>query len=121
MLVDSTGQSVEPARRGGLYRAVDGRGAERGILAVNADVRGAKVDVQSEAVVGAWLSAGFDGADGGVRWVGEEDFGQVARAREEKAVAGWPLLLGALFLALLETALARWFSHALREEGGGVA
>ncbi len=121
LLVDSTGQSVEPARRGGLYRAVDGRGAERGILAVNADVRGAKVDVQSEAVVGAWLSAGFDGADGGVRWVGEEDFGQVARAREEKAVAGWPLLLGALFLALLETALARWFSHALREEGGGVA
>ncbi|MGD9693083.1 MAG: BatA domain-containing protein [Phycisphaerales bacterium] len=118
LLVDSGGQSVEPARKGALYRAVDGRGAERGVVAVNADVRGARVDGQSEAVVSAWLNAGFEGADGGVRWVDEESVGQAGRAREEKAMAGWPLLLGALFLALIETALARWFSHALREEGG---
>ncbi len=121
MFVDATGRSLEPARRAALFRAIDGRGAERGLVGINADVRAGRVDTQGAAVVGGWLTQGFEGADGGVRWVSADGFGQLSKAREEKAVAGWPLLLGALLLAMLETLLARSFSHAVREEEGAPA
>lgn len=121
LLIDASGRTVEPSRRAGLLRALDARGSERGIVGVNADARAGRVDAQSEAAVGAWLASGFEGAEGGVRWVAADAFGQVSRAREEKAIAGWPLLLGALAIALLETILARVFSHAVREDGGPLA
>lgn len=117
MLVDASGRTIEPARRAALFRALDGRGAERGLIAVNADTRAGNADTQSDTAVAAWLNAGFSGAESGVRWLAPRDFATVARAQEERAIAGWPLLVGALALALLETVLARLFSHALREEG----
>lgn len=59
--VNETGVS-EPVRRAGVYRAMDERGANRGIVAVNADARGGRTGVQTRDAVGAWLKKSVGGA-----------------------------------------------------------
>lgn len=122
------GRTAEPARVAGLYRAADGRGAPRGVLAVNPDAAGARVDAQPREAIEAWMlglvgGAGDAAAPRTVRWFepggdGGEGAGGgsgVARALAVTERDGSPtgplLLLAVLGLALLELLAARWASQ----------
>jgi hypothetical protein len=131
--VESAGSSAvaEPVRRAGLWRAVDDRGAVRGIVAANPDPRGGRAQTQTRDAVSAVLNkltpdhAGGPGADA-VTWLPPDHAipGGPAVASISDAVAAvfgrvdsgspisWPLLIGALLLALIEIVLARRASHA---------
>jgi hypothetical protein len=121
-----TGFTVEPIRRAGLWRAVDERGAVRGVVAVNPDWRAGRVVPQARADVEAWLRSATDGP---VEWIGgttETPTGAAADGTDAlaAAIAGLfsagrqgppisvPLLLAALAVALAEMWIARWASHA---------
>jgi hypothetical protein len=125
------GRTDQPLRRAGLWRSVDETGATRGLLAVNADPSGSRMDPQPESAIAAWLgkAAGVE-----VQWL--EDSGPRA-AEAGNGGAGairslvsqgddsgrlvLPLLVAALVLALLELGMARWFSHAVIRGGAGSA
>ncbi|MCH7792879.1 MAG: BatA domain-containing protein [Planctomycetes bacterium] len=110
-----------PLRHAGLWRAVDERGVERGLIAVNADPAAGRTDALGRSAARSWLSR-LSGA--GVRWLADDDATGAAPARDAVSVseiltdapddtkASLPLLIAALLLAALEVALARWFSHA---------
>lgn len=132
LLVDDAGRTLQPVRKAGLFRAVDGRGVTRGVVAVNADARAGRTDAQATSVVQAWLGAmaGAPGG-GGVEWI-DTGAGATRTAAAQFAAASdraggspisLPLLIAALLVALAETVMARFFSHAFREEapGAGVA
>ncbi len=118
--VDPSGLARLPLRRAGLFRAVDEAGRSVGLLAVNADTDAGRATVQSAGDVQAWLGGalGLSGVDAArsVSWIEDQ-----AQASGSAASAGGgstislPLLVAALVLALLETGMARWFSHARRE------
>ncbi len=141
--VTDRGVAAEPIRTGGVWRAVDGRGVVRGVVAVNADAAGAVVTPQGEEAVAAALGGADRTRDaaGGVIWlahaaesVSEASSGQggtcgveasaIFADREERSPLARPLLIAALVLALVETLLARRASHAAtggRSETGGFA
>jgi hypothetical protein len=91
---------IEP----GIYRA---RPAAAGLkLAVNVDAAAADTRTADAPSVLAWLGAEpFDA----------EQAAAALAVRTDRTNIGWPLLWAALALVLLETALARWFSHAKRD------
>ncbi len=123
--VDAAGIS-EPVRRAGLWRAVDERGLARGLVAINPDPRGGRTNPQTrEVVAGALAKLTGGSAVDTVAWlppshaVGSGTGTSVADAVATvfgRADAGspisWPLLIGALALALIEIVLARRASHA---------
>jgi len=109
-----SGQTTDPLRRSGVWRAVDDRGATRGIVVVNADNSAGATDTQPESNVADWL-----GVVGGHAPVWLDN--QIPRHGLESGETGIDdansslsliLLLAAAALALLEVALARWTSHA---------
>jgi hypothetical protein len=110
--------TAEPVRRAGLWRAADDRGISRALVAVNADPAGGRADAQPQAALAAWLSAAIGGAP--VQWLESLERPGSAQAGGLHAVASrgdgmryvLPLLVAALVVALLELALARFFSHA---------
>ncbi|MBX3377061.1 MAG: BatA domain-containing protein [Phycisphaeraceae bacterium] len=111
----ASGRAESAIRRAGLWRAVDDQGALRGLVVVNADPRAGRTDPQPQGTLGTWLGS----ASGeNVRWLTGSDAlgeGGLSTALSGKRDASrWvlPLLIGAMGLALLELALARWFSHA---------
>ncbi len=98
----------------GVYAILDSSKQPIGLLAVNADPKAGRTAVQSPAAVNAWLTRSgpwstFEPAD--------------IRATLGTAASGSPIagiLLAALLgLVILETLLARWFSHAYRSETEG--
>lgn len=133
-----SGQVLEPIRRAGVYRAMDERGASRGIVVLNADTRGGRVGLQSADAVQAALKSAIQSrtaeeasetdatrisTSGSVIMLPRTTaaaqpeamstaFATAFGARETGASMWWPLLCGALALALLEIALARRASHA---------
>lgn len=126
--VESAGVTAEPIRHAGAWRAVDDRGSDRGIVAVNPDPRAGAVTPQAAADVERWLrTAAGGGAE--VAVLSEDQFGRAA-APGSPAAAGsdalasllsgddsgppisLPLLIAAAALALIEIVLARWASHA---------
>ncbi|HMN42183.1 MAG TPA: BatA domain-containing protein [Phycisphaerales bacterium] len=123
--VDGAGIS-EPVRRAGLWRAVDDRGLARGLVAVNPDPRGSRTNPQPRDAVAASLALLTGGtAPDAVAWlppshtVASEAGASIADAVSTvfgRADAGspiaWPLLIGALLLAIVEIVLARRASHA---------
>ncbi len=118
-------RTTEPLRRAGLFEAVDATGRSRGLVAVNPDVQAGRTDPQAPAEIQSWLAATAAGA---VEWL-ERDLGDPERvgaapaafARgEENSPVSFALLIAALLVALLETALARWFSHAYRDRNTGI-
>lgn len=130
-----TGPAVaaEPVRRAALFKAIDERGATRGLVAVNADARAGRTAASTRDGVGAWLRASVSGhgdasAPGasGVLWIGpggtEIGGGGMAALlgrTDGGSPASLPLLLGALGLAVLELWMARRASHAeLRSDDG---
>jgi hypothetical protein len=120
--VDDTGTTSEPLRRAGLWRALDGRGGARGVVAVNPDTRGGRTQAQDAAALEQWLSRAS--ADGKVAWIDGSEETTPAAGSNRASLTGLlarespgspislPLLIAALVLALFELWLARWASHA---------
>jgi hypothetical protein len=120
--VDEAGATSEPLRRAGLWRAVDGRGAARGIVAINPDVRGGRTQAQDAAAVEQWLA--HAAADGKVAWIDEAEQAGTAAGGARPTLSGLlakespgspislPLLIAALAIGVFELWLARWASHA---------
>jgi hypothetical protein len=116
------GGEAQPLRRGGLWHAVDERGVVRSIVAINADPAGGRADAQAEGTIRDWLAGALPGAE--VRWIDGLEPSAAGQASgslhtifdqrtDSAAFAVW-LLAAALLLAVLELAMGRWFSHAVR-------
>ncbi|MFN0133090.1 MAG: BatA domain-containing protein [Phycisphaerales bacterium] len=115
-LAASAGRAAAPIRTAGVWRAVDERGATRGLVAINADPAAGRGEAQASSALSTWL-AGLAGAP--VRWLGPND-NLLSRDNSTGATLdaeggnwAWWLLLAALAAAVLELGLARWFSHAV--------
>ncbi len=117
LVVDASGRTIDAIRKSGLFTARDERGASRGLVAVNADAGAGRTDVQAPGVVQRWL-AGLSGGAGEVAWIDRDEdalAGFAATADESRnSPVSLPLLLAALVIALLETVMARYFSHAFQ-------
>jgi hypothetical protein len=103
-----------PVRNAGVWRALDARGATRGLLVVNADTGAGRTAAQPESDVGDWLGVINGRAP---IWLDEQTPERglvVAEAGLTDTDSPISLVLLALVatLALLEVALARWTSHA---------
>jgi hypothetical protein len=105
----AVGAGTEPAR------PLD----EPGIYRPNPTIGGLKLAVNVDPV-----AADTRAADGQavLNWLGAEPFDAAQSAaalnvQTDRTNIGWPLLWAALAMVLLETALARWFSHATRDQG----
>lgn len=120
LAISEDGRTAEPVRLAALLRATDERGVDRGLIAVNPDTAAGRTDAQAPQAVGAWLGRAMGAETGGtdaeaaepVTWLDEADPGVAFRARQADASLSFPLLLAALAFLLLETSLARVFSHA---------
>ncbi len=120
------GLVVEPIRRAGVFRSIDASGRPLGVVAINADADAGRTDAQDPGAVGAWLNESLGEGDGagagrGVAWLDDAAPASALASDRAGSPISLPLLIGALALALLEVFLARWFSHAFRDEGPEVA
>ncbi len=113
--VSPAGFVAEPLRTASLYEAHDAAGRSRGLFAVNADTDGARTDPQTEDAIGNWLSSAMSDQDSSVKWIDAQSPADAISEAAQGSTIGWPLLLAGLVLALLETVMARYFSHAFRE------
>jgi hypothetical protein len=109
-----SGRPQQALDSAGVYSILDATKEPIGLLAVNIDPRAGRTDVQSAAAVSAWLARSGP-------WSAFEPTN--LRATLGAGALGSPIagILLALVLALiiLETLLARWFSHAYRGEAEG--
>lgn len=121
------GTSVPATRTAGLYRAVDDRGSARGIVAINTDARGTRLNPQTRENVAAALgrilsspatadAAGpgalqFLPSSGAPTSIPEAIQAALGKAATPRSIS-LPLLIAALLLALAEVFLARRASHA---------
>lgn len=96
----------------GLYRIVDLAGQDVGALAVNVNASAARTDVQSATAVSAWLER-----SGPWSFYDPENVGADLQGADGGSPLAGVLLLIVLGLLLLETLLARWFSHAYTAAG----
>jgi hypothetical protein len=111
--LDPAGRPHQPLNRAGVYTVHDQSDQPIGKLAVNIDTAAGATDVQSPAAISAWLNASgpwvtFDASNIG---------STLAIDRATSPLAGI-LLLTVLALVVIETLLARWFSHAYVTEIG---
>jgi hypothetical protein len=104
--VRSDGAASGALARSGLYTVLDHGMQPMGTLAVNVDAAAARTDVQDQAAVSEWLarSAPWQLLDPRGAASALETTGSGA------SLAG-VLLIALLSLVVVETALARWFSH----------
>lgn len=112
---DGAARLDRPIAEAGVYDVLDERGARVGRLGVNVEPDAARTEALGAAHVRDWLAA-----SGAWRWLDE-----AGTALAEETTWGeisLALLVAVLALTLLETILARWFSHGLRREleGGGL-
>lgn len=123
--VDADGRASSPARRAGLWRAIDARGGDRGLVAVNADPAAARSDAVSPSDVAAWLSGLGDvvrqlvpeGADLSPALGEALTPATLLHDPRKDSPLSLPLLQAAIFIALIEMFLARRFSHADAKQG----
>jgi hypothetical protein len=112
MAIEPSGRPQQAFQRGGIYGVLDQSGQQLGRLGVNIDADAGLSDVQSVAAIESWLRSSGP-------WMTFEP-GTIA-ASLGGGVSGSPmaglLLLIVLALVVLETVLARWFSHADRKVG----
>lgn len=122
----------EAIERAGVLEALDARGAVRRVIAVNADPSGTRVDLSERQAVAPLLASGLGLAPGtSAEWLERDAAGQLVRAegvgpsaearRQDEAGSRIvvALLAAAIVLAVLELAMARWFSHATRAPASG--
>ena len=110
--LDRGGRPDEPLVRSGLYDVLDPARQRVGTLAVNVDPAAGRTDPQNQAAVTEWLKR-----SGPWQIFDEGDPARALRTADSGAPLAGLLLLAVLGLIVIETALARWFSYALR--GGG--
>jgi len=124
--VGAGGRAGAAIERSGLYQMVDSAGAVQGVLAAWVDPASASVEPIEPDRIRGWMSAAgpfaWDGDAGAVTDAPGTEAG-AASVASTVGVSLAPWFLGAaLLLALLESVLARRFSHAFRvstARGGG--
>ncbi len=104
---------VSPLSAPGIW-AADPRTAGQ-LLAANVDGNGGDTRQIDPALLEAWFSP-----VGEVNWLDASNPAAVLTAEPTRLALGWPLLVAVLVLVLLETAMARWFSHAVAAPPGPV-
>ena len=107
MALDSAGRPQQPLSRAGVYAVYDQTDQTIGKLAVNVDTAAGATDVQSPAAISAWLNASGPWATFDASNIGST----LAIDRATSPLAGVLLIL-VLALVVIETVLARRFSHA---------
>ena len=113
--VGAGGRTVAAFDRAGTYEMVDSRGDPRGAFAVTVDPAVASVRPSDPERAATWLST-----VGTVMGSGAEREGNESTSTDEgpaTAIAAW-MLVACLAMAVLESVLARRFSHA-RPSGSG--
>ena len=115
LAIDQTGRPVEPIARAGLYSVNDAAGEPVGMVAVNVESSAGRTEVQPSETVRAWLraSAPWTFLDAG-------DPGAPLRTAASGSSLAGVLLMALLALVVIETALARWFSHALTSHSASI-
>lgn len=116
--VGAGGRAGAAIERAGLYQMVDSAGAAQGVLAAWVDPASASVEPIEPDRIRGWMSAAgpfaWNGDEGAMAaGPGTEAVVGSAAARSGLSLAPW-FLGAALLLALVESMLARRFSHALR-------
>ncbi|MCI0630008.1 MAG: BatA domain-containing protein [Phycisphaerales bacterium] len=107
--LDQAGRLQQPLGRAGVYELLDQSGQPLRKLAVNVDPAAGSSDLQSPAAVVSWLERSGPWSTFDPRRIAESLGGQ----QMGSPIAGI-LLIIVLALVILETLLARWFSHADR-------
>jgi hypothetical protein len=113
--VGAGGRMIAAVERAGTYEMVDSRGDPRGAFVVTIDPATSSVRPSDPERAATWLST-----VGTISGLGVERDGSEATATDEgptTAIAAW-MLAACLALAVLESVLARRFSHA-RPSGSG--
>ncbi|MCP3903891.1 MAG: VWA domain-containing protein [Planctomycetes bacterium] len=105
--LDSAARPGSVLEAPGLYGALDRAGQPVGEVAVNVDATSGRTDPQPPASVEAWL-----GRSGPWSFIDPENVGAHLQRSEIGSPIAGVLLLLVLGLVVLETLLARWFSHA---------
>ena len=120
--LDAAGRAVDPLDRAGLYAVQDSFGDVTGVIAVNVEPAAGHTAINSRASVSDWL-----GRSGRWTMFDSEDPAAALRAADTGMALAGILLIAVLGLLLLETMLARWFSHAMQQSssvigtlGGGL-
>jgi len=106
--IDNSGRPNAALTHAGLYGVLDHGRQRLASIAVNLDPMSGRTDPQDQVVVSEWLNRSGDWAlfDAG-------DPTAALRTADSGAPLAGILLTAVLALIILETALARWFSHAL--------
>jgi hypothetical protein len=94
------------------------------VLAFNADAAGGRTDVRSREELARWLGpvaselTWLEPGGSAMTPGGQGSSSGSALSRDTRVPPiSFPLLLAALAVAVIETGLARWFSHAKAESG----
>ncbi len=112
--LDAEGRPRSPFTTAGIHSVVDQAGQPLGAIAVNVDPASGRTDPQDPAAVAEWLAR-----SGPWKTFSADDPGADLRTAETGSPLAGLLLAAALALVVLETALARWFSHAAPPGGRG--
>ncbi len=116
--MDDRGRPTAPFDHAGVYTARDASGQDLRRVVVNIVPDAGRTDPQSSAAVRAWLQT-----TGAWSWLDGEDPAAALRAMSGASPLAMWLLLALVLLIILETILARCFSHAMRpdERGSGLS
>ncbi|MHC4219130.1 MAG: BatA domain-containing protein [Planctomycetota bacterium] len=101
------GRPEAPLARSGLWTVLDPARQRIGSFAVNVDPSAGETDPQNQAAVSEWL-----GKSGPWETFAVNDPAAALKTADSGAPLAGFLLLAVLALIVIETALARWFSHA---------
>jgi hypothetical protein len=120
--LDETAQPPTPMRWAGVWDAIDARGGRRGVITLNPDALGARLDRPEPAALQAWLNPAS--GTGQAEWLGATSgslppdapvhagFAELSNAASTGQPHGPGWLWVALGVALFELVLARRASHA---------
>jgi Aerotolerance regulator N-terminal/von Willebrand factor type A domain len=122
--VDQAGRLGTPVRTQGIWNVRGVGGGSLGIMAFNADPQAGLVETRTREEVAHWLAPVSDD----ITWIepgsaptpGAPNASSAAAAltRDSKIPPiSLPLLVAALAIGVIETGLARWFSHAKADAG----
>jgi hypothetical protein len=111
--LDALGRPRSAFERTGLYALTDQASQNVGAVAVNVDAVAGRTSTQSQAAVTAWLADSGD-------WelFDSDDLTAALQRTKTGATLASLLLWTVLALVILETMLARWFSHAHQGKPG---
>ena len=105
--IGEDGRLRQPLKRAGLYHVLDTAAQRLGTIAVNIDPASSRTDTQPQSAVSDWLAK-----LGPWEVFDADDPAAALRSIESGSPIVGLLLIAVLVLIVLETAAARWFSHA---------